>query len=158
METARRQLDELPGCRVRTSSRPLQPSPSQQIATRLHFGKQNPDTGMSSGTVGLMVSDAVIMDAGRRLAAAACSPARVLLFGSRARGDAHENSDLDFLVIEQHVDSKLSEMVRLRDALPPLAVPVDVVVVSEDEVARRETVPSTLVHRALREGRVLVPA
>lgn len=113
---------------------------------------------MSSGTVGQMVSDAVIMDAGRRLAAAACSPARVLLFGSRARGDAHESSDLDFLVIEQHVDSKLREMVRLRDALPPLAVPVDVVVVSEEEVARRETVPSTLVHRALREGRVLVPA
>ena len=113
---------------------------------------------MSSGTVGFMVSDAMIMDAGRRLAAAACSPARVLLFGSRARGDAHEDSDLDFLVIEQHVDSKLSEMVRLRDALPPLAVPVDVVVVSEEEVARRETVPSTLVHRALREGRVLVPA
>jgi len=105
-----------------------------------------------------MVSDAVIMDAGRRLAAAACSPARVLLFGSRARGDARADSDLDFLVIERHVDSKLSEMVRLRDALPPLAVPVDVVVVSEEEVARRETVPSTLVHRALREGRVLVSA
>ncbi len=114
--------------------------------------------GMSSGTVGFMVSDAVIVDAGRRLAAAACSPARVLLFGSRARGDAHEDSDLDFLVIEQHVDSKLNEMVRLRDALPPLAVPVDVVVVSEEEVARRKTVPSTLVHRALREGRVLVSA
>lgn len=105
-----------------------------------------------------MISDATIVDAGRRLAAAACSPARVVLFGSRARGDAREDSDLDFLVIEEHLDSKLSEMVRLRDALPPLAVPVDVVVVSEEEVARREAVPSTLVHRALREGRVLVPA
>lgn len=105
-----------------------------------------------------MVSDAVIADAGRRLAAAASSPARVVLFGSRARGDAREDSDLDFLVIEERVDSKLREMVRLRNVLPPLAVPVDVVVVSEDEVARREPVPSTLVHRALREGRVLVPA
>jgi predicted nucleotidyltransferase len=81
-----------------------------------------------------------------------------VLFGSRARGDAREDSDLDFLVIEEHLDSKLSEMVRLRDALPPLAVPVDVVVVSEEEVARRSPVPSTLVHRALREGRILVPA
>lgn len=98
------------------------------------------------------------MDAGRRLADAAGSPARVLLFGSRARGDAHESSDLDFLVIERHVESKLSEMVRLRDALPPMGVPVDVVVISEEEAARRERVPSTLVHRALREGRVLVAA
>ncbi len=48
-----------------------------------------------------------------------------MLFGSRARGDARDDSDLDFLVIEKHLDSKLSEMVRLRDALPPLAVPVD---------------------------------
>jgi uncharacterized protein YutE (UPF0331/DUF86 family) len=65
---------------------------------------------------------------------------------------------LDFLVIEERLDSKLREMVRLRNVLPPMAVPVDVVVVSEEEVARRESVPSTLVHRALREGRVLVPA
>ena len=105
-----------------------------------------------------MISDATIEDAGRRLAAAAASPARVVLFGSRARGDAREDSDLDFLVIESAVESKLQEMVRLRDALPPLGVPVDVVVVSEDEVSRRERVPSTLVHRALREGRVLVAA
>lgn len=105
-----------------------------------------------------MVTETMIVDAGRRLADAAGSPARVVLFGSRARGDAHENSDLDFLVIERRVESKLSEMVRLRDALPPMGVPVDVVVVSEEEAARRERVPSTLVHRALREGRVLVAA
>lgn len=105
-----------------------------------------------------MISDTMIEDAGRRLAAAAASPARVVLLGSHARGDAREDSDLDFLVIEAHLDSKLQEMVRLRDALPPLGVPVDVVVVSEDEVSRRERVPSTLVHRALREGRVLVAA
>jgi uncharacterized protein len=105
-----------------------------------------------------MLSDTIIEDAGRRLAAAARSPARVVLFGSRARGDARADSDLDFLVIEKELGSKLDEMVRLRDALPPLGVPVDVVVVSEDEVARRERVPSTLVRRALREGRVLVAA
>jgi uncharacterized protein len=111
-----------------------------------------------SDTVRLVLSDATIEDAGRRLAAAARSPARVVLFGSRARGDAGEDSDLDFLVIELEVESKLQEIVRLRDALPPLGVPIDVVAVSEDEASRRERVPSTLVHRALREGRVLVAA
>lgn len=105
-----------------------------------------------------MIEDAVIEDAGRRLAAAARSPSKIVLFGSRARGGARDDSDLDFLVIEKHVESKLDEMVRLRDALPPLGVPVDVVVVSEAEASRRDRVPSTLVHRALREGRVLVGA
>lgn len=105
-----------------------------------------------------VIDDSVIEDAGRRLAAAAGSPATIVLFGSRARGGARDDSDLDFLVIESHVESKLDEMVRLRDALPPLGVPVDVVVVSEEEATRRERVPSTLVHRALREGRVLVAA
>jgi predicted nucleotidyltransferase len=105
-----------------------------------------------------MIDDAVIEAAGKQLLAAAGSPARVVLFGSRARGNAGEDSDLDFLVIETRVESKLDEMVRLRDALPPLGVPVDVVVVSEDEVSRRERMPSTLVHRALREGRVLAGA
>ncbi|HEX6455752.1 MAG TPA: nucleotidyltransferase domain-containing protein [Solirubrobacterales bacterium] len=105
-----------------------------------------------------MIDDAAIEDAGQRLAAAAGSPATVVLFGSRARGNPRDDSDLDFLVIEAQVESKLNEMVRLRDALPPLGVPVDVVVISKEEAARREAVPSTLVHRALREGRILVAA
>ena len=95
------------------------------------------DIGRARYRLSVPISDATIMDAGRRLAVAAGSPARVLLFGSRARGEEREDSDLDFLVIEERVDSKLSEMVRLRDALPPLGVPVDVVVVSEEEAARR---------------------
>jgi predicted nucleotidyltransferase len=48
-----------------------------------------------------MVTEEMILDAGRRLADAADSPARVVLFGSRARGNAREDSDLDFLVIER---------------------------------------------------------
>lgn len=103
-----------------------------------------------------VIDDAVIAEAGRTLAASASSPARVVLFGSRARGDGGPDSDLDFLVIEERVEGKVAEMVRLRAALPPLGVPVDVVVVSADEASRRGVVEGTLIHRALAEGRVLV--
>lgn len=103
-----------------------------------------------------MLDDAVIAEAGRTLAANASSPARVVLFGSRARGEGGPDSDLDFLVIEQRVERKATEMVKLRAALPPLGVPVDVVVVSEEEASRRSRVRGTLIHQALAEGRVLV--
>ncbi|MEX2194165.1 MAG: nucleotidyltransferase domain-containing protein [Thermoleophilaceae bacterium] len=103
-----------------------------------------------------MIDDAAIVRAGRTLASHAASPARVLLFGSRARGEGRPDSDLDFLVIEERVDSKLDEMVRLRDALAELDVPVDVVVVSREEAERVRMRPGSLVRRALAEGRVLV--
>jgi hypothetical protein len=51
-----------------------------------------------------MVDEAVILEAGRPLAAAK-PHARVILFGSHARGDAGPHSDLDFLVIEPIVDA-----------------------------------------------------
>src|SRR3954471_24787836 len=102
-----------------------------------------------------MVTEEGIAAAGRTLARAASSPARVILFGSWARGDARPDSDLDFLVIEREVGSKLDEMVRLRDSLPPLGVPVDVLVVSEEQADAWRDVPGTMVHAALAEGRVV---
>jgi predicted nucleotidyltransferase len=102
-----------------------------------------------------VVDDAVIAAAGRTLAEHASSPARVILFGSRARGDGRAGSDVDFLVIEERVESKLDEMVRLRDALADWDVPVDVVVVSRREAERAGERPGSLVRRALAEGRVL---
>jgi predicted nucleotidyltransferase len=102
-----------------------------------------------------MVSADLIGRAGRILADAAGSPARVIVFGSHARGDARDGSDLDFLVIERDVANRAVEMARLRDALPPLEVPVDVIVVSEAHVAKWGPVKGTMVHAALGEGRLV---
>jgi uncharacterized protein len=103
-----------------------------------------------------MLTADVIDSAGRRLADVAATPARVFVFGSHARGDAHEDSDLDFLVIESGDQPPTAlEIMRLRDALPPLGVPVDVIVMSEDLVRRRKDVPGSLVYWAMREGRLV---
>jgi predicted nucleotidyltransferase len=46
------------------------------------------------------VTPEVIEDVVRRILSAG-APLRIVLFGSRARGQAHPNSDLDLLIIEE---------------------------------------------------------
>ena len=105
-----------------------------------------------------MVDSDVIEAAARRIAEAASSPARVILFGSAARGEMSSDSDLDFLVIEREVDDRLAEAVRLRKAVGQIGYPVDVVVMDEALAQSRGNVPGSMVERAFTEGRVLVGA
>jgi predicted nucleotidyltransferase len=100
-----------------------------------------------------VIAAEVIDEAARRIAAAAPG-ARVILFGSHARGDAGPDSDVDLLVVEPRVD----EIVRLQRVLAPLRLPADVIVVSEEHVEEWGDVESSMVHDALREGRVLAQA
>jgi predicted nucleotidyltransferase len=95
-----------------------------------------------------------IREVGRRLAVEA-PDARVVLFGSHARGSATSRSDIDVLVIEPEVENTALESVRLMRAVRDLRLPVEIVVVSEREAAEWRDVRGSLVHAALSEGRVL---
>ena len=95
------------------------------------------------------------IDAAVRILAEAARPARIVLFGSHARGDAREDSDVDLLVIRPRVDDRAREMVRLRRLLRPLRIPAEVLVYSEEEVARWGGQPGSALYWALREGRVV---
>ena len=77
----------------------------------------------------------------------------VILFGSYARGDAVSQSDVDFLVIEPQLPDRRTETVRLRSALRPLRLPVDVLVVSRQAFLAWKDVPNNVIHEAAREGR-----
>lgn len=101
-----------------------------------------------------MFDDTLIAEAGRRLAEAA-PQARVILFGSHARGDAGPHSDLDFLVVEPSVDDPTEESVRLRRTLRGLGLFADVIVVSERDAEKWGDVRGSLIHAALSEGRPL---
>ena len=103
-----------------------------------------------------MVDEAVIEEAGRRLLQAVPRGSRVILFGSHARGEAGEHSDLDFLVIEPTVQNAARESVRLRRTLNGMFVAADVIVVSEESVREWRGVYGTVINAALHEGRELV--
>jgi uncharacterized protein len=107
------------------------------------------------GSVMAMNAAEIVDRAGRLLAAAAPPESKVILFGSHGRGDATADSDFDFLVIEPSVASKAKEMMRLREALDPLRLAADVIVVTREYVDEWGEVPGTMLHDALMEGRVL---
>ena len=104
-----------------------------------------------------MIDPDLIDEAARRIVAAAPG-ARVILFGSHARGEAGPDSDVDLLVVEPHVPDRFGEIVRLQRVLAPLRLPADVNVVSEDQVEEWGDVQRTMLHHALREGRVVAQA
>ena len=86
-------------------------------------------------------------------------PEQVILFGSRARGDEHESSDIDLIVVEAEPfgpgRSRHKESVRLYHALAGFRVPADILVYSHEDVAYWRDSLNHVLARALREGRVL---
>jgi predicted nucleotidyltransferase len=82
--------------------------------------------------------------------------ARVLLFGSRARGDYNEDSDFDVLVITPNTLSdirKKSLRIKIKQALVEiLDIPVDILVNSEKEISIKKELPGHTINWAMKEG------
>ena len=86
-------------------------------------------------------------------------PEQIILFGSRARGDARPDSDVDLLIIESEPftvqRSRRKEAGRLWLALANIEISKDLLLYSRDEVEVRKDSLNHVVGRALREGKVL---
>jgi len=82
-------------------------------------------------------------------------PDAIVLFGSRARGDASPQSDLDLLIIQESELPRYRRAVKIRKALNGVVSDKDLIVFTPSEVEEWRTAPTSLVATALREGRIL---
>jgi predicted nucleotidyltransferase len=101
-------------------------------------------------------TDAAFLDEVVRRLLSAGSPLKIVMFGSRARGDAHPHSDLDLLVVEEKSDApRYKRATSYRLALVDLDIDKDIVVYTLDEIAEWANVPLAFITTVLREGKVL---
>lgn len=85
-------------------------------------------------------------------------PRRIILFGSAARGDMEEDSDLDVLVIVPDGVSRLKTAQELHLNFFGLGVGVDVVVATEKDLEEHGDNSSLVYYPALLEGKEIYAA
>lgn len=101
---------------------------------------------------------AVLAEMFRRLVAE-LQPERIYLFGSRARGKAHPESDYDLLVVVRERVGPGREMEqRANGALWGLNVPIDVVILTTEYFTWMLGAAASLPATVEREGRLLYAA
>lgn len=99
-------------------------------------------------------ADAKITEAVRRIVQR-FRPEKIILFGSRARGDALPDSDADLLVVMKVRGSRRRKASEIDLALAGIGIPKDVILVTPDEFQRYRDIVGTVVYPAIREGKVL---
>jgi predicted nucleotidyltransferase len=88
----------------------------------------------------------------------AAHPQRVILFGSRSRGEAGPDSDLDMLIVVEDARERHGLAVRIREAIGQASVPVDIVIRDARELQQRSRLPGSVERSAVREGITLYAA
>lgn len=82
-------------------------------------------------------------------------PEKIILFGSRARGNAGPESDVDLLVVLPVCENRKATTISIMKSLADLPVGKDIVVTTPQELETRGRLASTILHPALREGKVI---
>jgi predicted nucleotidyltransferase len=97
------------------------------------------------------LNEELIRDIVRRIVDTA-QPEKVILFGSQARGDVRPDSEFEVLVIKQSDEPRYRRSAPLYVALADLAVEVEVMVYTPEEVEEWSELPQAFITTAVREG------
>jgi predicted nucleotidyltransferase len=86
-------------------------------------------------------------------------PERIYLFGSRVRGEARQDSDVDLLIVVSEPfgpeHSRFEEINRVYRAVSSFRIPNDVLLYSSDEFVKWSQSLNHVVGRCSREGKLL---
>lgn len=79
----------------------------------------------------------------------------IVLFGSRARGDAAISSDYDFLIITENpisITEKQRIKASLRKQLAKNKIPADIIISSRNELKTRKEITGHIIRQIIKEG------
>ncbi|MCY3568909.1 MAG: HEPN domain-containing protein [Chloroflexi bacterium] len=82
-------------------------------------------------------------------------PVQVVLFGSRARGDFHDDSDVDLLVVLDEIENYSEQQLAMHRALACTNTPRDIKLATPLDVVRKATVAGTIERAAMIDGKTL---
>ena len=100
-----------------------------------------------------MQPDPRVIDRFVQTVVTAVSPLRIILFGSAARGEVREDSDVDLLVVMPPGTHRRKTAQRLYRQLVGLGVPFDIVVATSEDLELHRSNPGLIYGTILREGR-----
>ena len=89
---------------------------------------------------------------------AARSVRSISVFGSVARDEAREDSDVDLLVVLSKVEHKRKTAIEVLRALNGLPISKDVVVTPPQEIKERGKIVGDILRPALEEGKIIYEA
>ena len=103
------------------------------------------------------VLDSILTETLKRIKAV-IEPKQVILFGSAARGEMGEDSDIDLLVVTPSGTHRRRTAQQIYRNMIGVGFATDIVIVTEDDIAQYGDHPGMVIHQAIEEGKVLYAA
>lgn len=83
------------------------------------------------------------------------NPVQIILFGSHARNTPHQDSDIDLLVVLDHIENKLESMADIARILKDSPIAKDIVTATPEEIEKYKDDKGYLIYYVLEEGKIL---
>jgi predicted nucleotidyltransferase len=83
------------------------------------------------------------------------SPEKIYIFGSFARGEATEDSDLDLLLEFKEIQNKRGLIIQIRKALANIPCPKDILVATLKEIESYKDKNWSIYSQAIKEGKLI---